>query len=187
MTSAGSYISGRHFLIQEKYMELQITTGLGTGSTHIAAFDAALLAAGIHNYNLLSLSSVIPPNSTLKEIDGRIEEHPGDWGDRLYVVMARHTADTPNEEAWAGIGWMQAKGGKGVFVEHHGGSELQVRQDINDSLEALKNHRPETQFISQGMRVQGGVCHGKPLCVISVAAYQISGWDNVPHLYEGSK
>ena len=38
-----------------------LSTGLGVGPTALAAFDAALLDAGVANYNLICLSSVIPP------------------------------------------------------------------------------------------------------------------------------
>ena len=165
-------------------MEIHLTTGLGTGPTPLAAFDAALLASGVHNYNLIQLSSVIPEKSKIIEHTGKIPLRPGSWGDRLYVVMAQHRVDRPNEEAWAGIGWMQAKDGRGVFVEHHGSSETTVKQDITDSLEALRRHRKSTEFGKIHMKLQGGVCHGTPLCVLSVAAYQASDWENVPDLYK---
>jgi len=32
-------------------MKITVTAGSGTGSTTLSAFDAALKAAGIHNYN----------------------------------------------------------------------------------------------------------------------------------------
>ena len=44
-------------------MEIQISTGIGIGPTQLSAFDSALNNAGVANYNLLKLSSVIPPKS----------------------------------------------------------------------------------------------------------------------------
>src|SRR4051812_11887109 len=104
-------------------MNIHIGTGIGTAATTLGAFDAALYDAGIANYNLLRLSSVIPPNTDLTINDNGIphEVMPGGWGDRLYVVMAKMRIDTPNAEAWAGIGWVQDPvTKKGLFVEHEG-------------------------------------------------------------------
>ena len=41
-------------------------TATGTGRTLLAAFDDALLAAGVANFNLITLSSVIPPGSSIR-------------------------------------------------------------------------------------------------------------------------
>jgi hypothetical protein len=37
-------------------MIIRVTSGTGTGPTELAAFDAALLDAGVANYNLIPLS-----------------------------------------------------------------------------------------------------------------------------------
>ena len=44
---------------------ITITKGAGFGSYEKSAFDAALDDAGVANYNLIRLSSVIPPNSDI--------------------------------------------------------------------------------------------------------------------------
>ena len=44
-------------------MKIIVTSGTGEGPTSLAAFDAALLDAGVANYNLICLSSIIPPGS----------------------------------------------------------------------------------------------------------------------------
>src|SRR5579864_7738658 len=119
-------------------MIIQIATGTGTGPTKLAAFDAALQAAGAANFNLIRLSSIIPPDSKVQALDGPVNSGLGNWGDRLYVVMADMRVDTPNVEAWAGIGWVQdTKTGAGLFVEHESANEPTVRRDIQASLEAL--------------------------------------------------
>ncbi len=163
-------------------MNIQLASGIGTGSTTLAAFDSALYASGIANYNILKLSSVIPPNSKVivrpagEGIPGELM--PGGWGDRLYVVMAEKRVDTPNAEAWAGIGWVQdPETHKGLFVEHEGDSENAVRNDIKDSLEALMRTRG-VDFGSVSMEVAGGVCTGTPVCAMVVAVYQASDWEN---------
>jgi arginine decarboxylase len=50
----------------EHTVDIIITTGTAQGPTALAAFDAALLGAGVANYNLIPLSSVIPPMTVLK-------------------------------------------------------------------------------------------------------------------------
>ena len=39
-------------------MNIHVASGLGTGPTKLSAFDAALNAAGVANYNIIKLSSV---------------------------------------------------------------------------------------------------------------------------------
>lgn len=167
-------------------MNIHLASGIGTGPTTLAAFDSALNITGIANYNILRLSSVVPPNTDIKiHPTGSAVPHeimPGGWGDRLYVVMAEQRVDTPNVEAWAGIGWVQEAGSKkGLFVEHEGTSEQAVRRDIEDSLNALMTTRG-IDFGPMQMEVTGGVCTGKPICAMVVAVYQASDWNNTPFL-----
>ena len=152
-------------------------SGAGTGPTELAAFDAALRDAGIANYNLLVLSSVIPPGSLIAT--GRDTLDPsitgGEWGDRLYVVMAERRASTRGAEAWAGIGWVQDHTGKGVFVEHEGSCEEAVRRAIDASLEALAAGRDE-DFGAPQMVVKGAVCDGDPACALVAAVFESQPW-----------
>lgn len=156
-------------------MQIQISSGLGNGPTTLAAFDSALNHAGVSNFNLLRLSSVIPPHS---EIVFREQGKPlvGKWGNKLYVVMADMRVDTPNAEAWAGIGWVQDKEtGKGLFAEHNGNSEKTVRQDIEQSLTAFMATR-NIDFGEIHMKVVGRTCKHNPVCALVVATYQAEGW-----------
>jgi arginine decarboxylase len=155
-------------------MNIRITSGTGTGPTKLSAFDAALDAAGIANYNLLQLSSVIPANSEI--IHGKGPLGTGKWGDRLYLVKADMRINTPNMEAWAGIGWVQDKEtGRGLFVEHDGANEQAVRRDIRDSLKALMATR-NVDFGEIKMEVVGITCVHEPVCALVAASYQVSGW-----------
>lgn len=166
-------------------MNLHLTSGLGSGPTTLAAFDAALNHTGIANYNILRLSSVIPPGTDLiLHKDGPIPKElmPGEWGDRLYVVMAEQREERPNVEAWAGIGWVQEKESKkGLFVEHEGSSEDKVRSDITQSLQALMATR-NVDFGEVQMKVIGKTCKHMPICAMVVAVYQASDWQNGSHL-----
>jgi arginine decarboxylase len=157
-------------------MNIHIASGVGTGPTKMAAFDAALQAAGAANYNLIRLSSIVPPGSKIIEVDGPITHQPGKWGDKLYVVMAELRVDTPNAEAWAGIGWVQhEKTGEGLFVEHEGSNEATVRRDIEQSMKALVETRGR-EFGPLNMRVTGITCLHEPVCALVVATFQATGW-----------
>ncbi len=46
-------------------MKIYLTVGRGDGPTPLAAFDNAMYDAHVGNYNLVHLSSVIPPYSTI--------------------------------------------------------------------------------------------------------------------------
>jgi arginine decarboxylase len=169
-------------------MNIHVTTGLGSGPTTLSAFDSALYDAGVANYNLLRLSSVIPPKAEVIQHEERIpaEIMPGEWGDRLYVVMAEQRTTTPNTEAWAGIGWVQdKKTGRGLFVEHEGGSEKKVRRDIEQSLTALMATR-NIDFGEIHMKVVGKTCTHHPVCAMVVAVYQASDWENAAHFMKKS-
>ena len=156
---------------------IEVATGTGTGPNQLAAFDSALRATGIENFNLIRLSSVIPPRTDVRPLDGPVSPIPGDWGDRLYVVMAEMRVTEPGDEAWAGIGWVQdAETGKGLFVEHEGHAEEEVRGDILDSLDALVAGRPGHTFGPPRFVLHGAVCDGTPTCALAVAVYETAGW-----------
>lgn len=158
-------------------MIIQVAAGTGLGPTKLAAFDAALRATGTANHNLIRLSSIIPPDSKVEALDGPVNKTLGNWGDRLYVVMADMRVDTPNVEAWAGIGWVQdAKSGAGLFVEHEGANEPTVRRDIQASLEALMKSRNNMDFGEMQMKVVGITCSHEPVCALVIATFQSSGW-----------
>jgi arginine decarboxylase len=155
--------------------EIRISTGVGTATTELAAFDAALYEAGIGDYNLLPLSSVIPPGAEV------LQKQPDlsgvEWGDRLYVVLAEQRATTVGEEAWAGIGWVQETGGRrrGLFVEHHGSSEAEVEDQIQASLASMQEYRPEVFGPVQSV-LRGARCTGRPVCALVAATYEGQPW-----------
>lgn len=160
-------------------MKIQISSGTGKGHTKLAAFDAALHEAGVANYNLIRLSSIIPPGSKIERATP-ISIQPGGWGDRLYVVIADMRVDTPNMEAWAGIGWVQdKKTGKGLFVEHEGANEDTVHRDIKASLEALQGIR-RVDFGDMHVEVVGRTCTHDPVCALVIAVFQASNWEPKP-------
>jgi arginine decarboxylase len=159
-------------------MNIHVTSGIGTGPTKLSAFDAALNAAGVANYNLIRLSSIVPPGSKITNGEHPVVKQPGNWGDKLYVVMADMRVDTPNVEAWAGIGWVQdPKTGKGLFVEHEGRSERTVKRDIQQSLKALMSTR-KVNWGPIHETIVGITCKHEPVCALVLAVYEATGWKN---------
>ena len=156
-------------------LPIRIARATGAGPTGLAAFDAALRGAGAANYNLVRLSSVIPPAALVGEVAPPMTL-AGEWGDRLYVVYAEWRAETPGEEAWAGIGWLQDPDtGRGVFVEHEGTDEDAVRSDITASLGALRAGR-DVDLGPVHMVVQGTRCVDEPVCALVMAVYEHETW-----------
>lgn len=156
-------------------MKIRVTKGVGYGPTELSAFDQALNIAGIANFNLIYLSSVLPPGSNV------VREHPatpfqGGWGDRLYIVIAQMRTIQRNQEVWAGIGWMQdPKSKAGLLVEHEGHSEQEVRADIENSLKGLAENR-QMKFGPIHMEVVGAKCEDEPVCALVVAAFESHPW-----------
>jgi arginine decarboxylase len=155
-------------------MNIEIAGATGTGPTDLAAFDNALVAIGAGNYNLIRLSSMIPPGATVRRVD-RVDPGGG-WGDRLYVVYADQRTVTRNAEAWAGIGWVQDRAtGAGMLAEHGGQSEGEVRKDISDSLATMLADRgmPPAE---PDMCIVGGMCDGTAICALAVAIFRSEPW-----------
>ena len=69
---------------------IRVVWGAATGPTEMASYDAALTAAGVGNYNLVTVSSVIPSEATVVEAGTASEL--GETGDRLTVVECSATA-----------------------------------------------------------------------------------------------
>ncbi len=157
-------------------VQISVRLGRGTGPTTLAAFDAALREAGVADRNLIRLSSVIPPGATIDR-----EPSPsgcaGQWGDRLYVVMAEERVERPHEEAWAGIAWCQDPDtGEGLFVEHHGHSQQQVESDLTSSLTSICAGRPARDWSGPHLAITGTVCVDEPVCALAVATFDAEPW-----------
>ncbi len=160
-------------------LTIRVSTGTGTGRTPLAAFDAALAAAGVSNFNLIRLSSVVPPGSTILEVDA-LDQLRGDHGDALYCVYADAHASLPGHQAWAGIAWSRRDDGSGagLFVEHGGPSHREVATDLVHSLEDLSATRGG-MYHPEGRRIVGIACETRPVCAVAVASFRRAGWEAV--------
>lgn len=162
-------------------MKIYIVTGKGVGRTPISAFDAALKDARVYNYNLIYLSSVIPPDT---EIEIRkIPDDPNKWGDRLYVVKAEMRSRESGKYIGVALGWCQFENGRGIFVEHEeigetkeaveGNLNEEVRKSLGDMCRLRNVQVNEDKF---QMRLCTTKVKDLPASVIVVAVYKSEKW-----------
>lgn len=157
------------------YDQIPIVHATATGGTTLSAFHNALVAVGLGFYNLVRLSSVIPPNTAV-DATGKSAVPTGAWGDRMYCVYAQQSATSPGEQAWAGIGWVQRVDGQGgLFVEHEGPTEAYVSTAIRTSLADLVAGR-ENEFTGPDWIVNGAVCEREPVCSLVIAPFETAPW-----------
>lgn len=111
---------------------IRIVWGRGVGSTTKASFDSALADAGVHQYNLRHLSSVIPADTPVKTVETAPDL--GDTGNALDVVIARATS-TSNTRVVAGLAWARNASDGGVFYEVTGHDVEGVRDRLYRGIE----------------------------------------------------
>ncbi|MGC8601142.1 MAG: pyruvoyl-dependent arginine decarboxylase [Thermoprotei archaeon] len=104
-----------------------VTSGKATDPiSSLNAFDAALVDAKISECNLVSVSSILPPDA--EEVQ-RVPIHPGSV---TFVVLARMDGDE-GEQIAAGVAWTwEAKHRFGMVAEAHG---YMSREAITEILE----------------------------------------------------
>jgi pyruvoyl-dependent arginine decarboxylase (PvlArgDC) len=120
----------------------------------------------------VTLSSVIPPGSRIRNVNGKLA---GGHGDLLFCVRAEAFAEHPGDIAWAGLGWCLDETGGGLFVEHHGGSERSVVEQIELSLADMNANRGGRYGPVQ-IALASAHSTGFPVCAVVVAAYRVSSW-----------
>lgn len=92
---------------------IRIVWGTGRGPTALSAYDAALAEAGVHDYNLVRLSSVIPGGPAIEEVGTAPDLGPA--GEALHVVEASARGDAGHQSAV--LAWARSPDGPGVFYE----------------------------------------------------------------------
>ena len=153
---------------------IAIARGVGQGPTPLAAFDTALLDAGVANYNLICLSSVIPPGSVIER--RRWTTPPQHWGQRLYCVLSQTREDRSGHAVHAGIGWVHcADGGHGLFVELHDHDRGRLERDLRSTLETMQRHRG-VLLGPVHTEIASARCEGEPVCALVIAVYASQPW-----------
>lgn len=93
---------------------IRVVWGTGTGPTAMSAYDAALADANVHDYNLVTVSSVVPASAAVEAVGTAPDLGPA--GNRLTVVEAHANAAGPRHLS-AGLGWTREPDGPGLFYE----------------------------------------------------------------------
>lgn len=96
------------------------TRGVGTHRNNLQAFEDALRAAGIAQFNLVKVSSIFPPHCKIvSRAAGLRAMKPGQI---VFCVMAEERTNEPSRMVSAGIGLAVPAAGEqyGYIAEHHG-------------------------------------------------------------------
>ncbi|HLG23590.1 MAG TPA: arginine decarboxylase, pyruvoyl-dependent [Candidatus Nanoarchaeia archaeon] len=78
------------------------TKGVGVHKDALAAFESALRDAGIEKYNLVYVSSILPPNCKIIPKEEGLKELKA--GQIVFCVMARNQTNEPNRLISSSIG-----------------------------------------------------------------------------------
>lgn len=103
------------------------TKGVGRHKERLQSFEAALRDAGIEKYNLVTVSSIFPPNCKVIPKEKGIQElHAGEI---VYCVLARNETDENNRLIVASIGNAVPSDSNtyGYLSEHHSFGETDER------------------------------------------------------------
>ncbi len=146
---------------------IHVVRGVGRAPTAMASYDAALADANVHNYNLVAVSSVVPADATVEQVDTAPDLGPA--GNRLTVVEARATIDREGT-ACAGLGWTTGPGA-GLFYEATGTDEPEVRERIEMGLAAGRELRDWTFEDETVALTTAEGTDGEYTTAITVAAY----------------
>ena len=126
-------------------MDILVADGVGHGPTELAAYDAALADAGVGDFNLVTVSSVVPADAEVRVVGTAPDLGPA--GNRLTVVQA-HASAAPDDahgtdSVTACLGWATGPG-PGLFYESDGADAEAVRETVSTGLAAGRDLRDWT-------------------------------------------
>ena len=114
-----------------------LTKGVGRHKERLSSFEMALRNAGIAAFNLVSVSSIYPPEcKIISRVKGLAEVSPGQI---LHAVISRNESNEPNRLIAASIGVSIPKDSKlyGYLSEHHSfGEPASIAGDYSEDLAA---------------------------------------------------
>ena len=104
-------------------VQAYLTRGVGVHPEELVAFEIALRDAGIAAQNLVTVSSILPPQCPLIDRkDGEAFLRPGQI---LHVVMSREETNEPHRAVGASIGIARPRDpSRHGFIAEHGGYGL---------------------------------------------------------------
>ncbi len=117
--------------------QMFFTKGVGYHRNKLQSFELALRSAGIEKCNLVSVSSIYPPDCKIISKEKGVEKlSPGQI---TFVVIAKESTNEPNRLISAAIGLAQPKDKKqyGYISEHHAfGETMRKSSDFAEDLAA---------------------------------------------------
>jgi len=96
-----------------------LTKGVGRHKDQLASFELALRDAGIEKFNLVTVSSILPPHcKQISRVEGLQHLKPGNI---VFVVMSRNSSNEPNRliAASVGVAIPADNNQYGYLSEHH--------------------------------------------------------------------
>ncbi len=138
---------------------IRVVWGSAAAPTAMASYDAALAEAGVENYNLVSVSSVIPAETAVEAVGTAPDLGPA--GERLTVVEARATTAGPGRTS-AALAWSQSTdGGPGLFYETSGemapeDTERRVLEGLAAGEELREWPFGESSVVTEHSRAESG-------------------------------
>jgi arginine decarboxylase len=117
--------------------KLFLTKGVGIHKDQLSSFESALRSAGIERFNLVSVSSILPPScKVISREEGLKFIKPGQV---TFTVLARNSTNEPNRLISAAIGIAVPKESDryGYLSEHHAfGEKANVSGEYAEDLAA---------------------------------------------------
>ena len=148
---------------------IRVAWGTGTGPTEMSAYDAALADANLHNYNLVTVSSVVPADAEVEAVGTAPDLGPA--GNRLTVVQAHATRAGPGHVS-AALGWSLSEEGPGLFYESAGETDAdEVAERVRAGLAAGRDLREWTFADERVETVSTDAESGTYASAVVVAAY----------------
>ena len=147
--------------------KFKINSGAATAKQELVAFDKALIDAGIANYNLLRVSSILPIGCVQAQTVDKKE------GSALLVAYGNYSSNIPGEiiASAVGIGIPRDKDRVGVIMEFGGVSDANAAEEVVRQMviEAMKNHGIECEDVLVSS-AEAAVPAGEYSSVISAVA-----------------
>jgi arginine decarboxylase len=99
--------------------QLFLTKGVGVDKNRLSSFELALRSAGIEKFNLVYVSSILPPHCKIVTKTEGLKTLKA--GQIVFCVMARNETNEPNRLISAAVGIAMPKdfGNYGYLSEHH--------------------------------------------------------------------
>ncbi len=151
--------------------KIVLTKGIGQGSTSLNAFDSALLNAGVGNFNLVRVSSIVPPNSKIINLNTDSEDVLPAVGSIIPTVYSYLISNRPGEKISVVLGIALPKNEKknGLIFEYScrgsfGQAKRNCRQMIKEAAELRKMKIKKNFFVGNECIVGERYC-----CVIALA------------------